>query len=513
MARFGNGFGERGTARRRDFVCQAAENPLNDARAFVDEHGVYLHQVGAGDEFFPGVVRGFDAADANDGNFSLQVRVELADDGGGQRLERPAAQAPDLLCQRFLFQTRACDGRVCGDDGVHAVFQHQFRDRGDLAVVQVRRDLYRHRHVASMNAGERRLVGLERAQQLVEVFLRLHLAQPGRVGRGDVDRDVIGVRIDRTQRGEVIVHGVFQRRVLVLANVDADQAGALPLVFVVQELRETDVVEAHAVDDGALRRQAEQPRFWVARLRARRDRAELQESETEIREYRCEVGVLVEAGGEADRIGKRDAHDRERQRGDAPAQQPAATREPVQCTQQGENEMMAALRIQPEQQLSEQGYNGAYPSFVGIARIVPVAARRTKGGALFLPAARVYGNSRSIRSVVPSPQGEYAMVRKVDYFAMHIPNRAGEAACVLKALSQEGVNLLAFTGFPSGRGSQADFVPANTAAFLKAARKIGFKVGKKKTGFLVQGKDRAGRWPRCSGNSPRPESTSPRWTA
>lgn len=84
------------------------------------------------------------------------------------------------------------------------------------------------------------------------------------------------------------------------------------------------------------------------------------------------------------------------------------------------------------------------------------------------------------------------MVRKVDYFAMHIPNRAGEAACVLKAFSHEGVNLLAFTGFPSGRGSQADFVPANTAAFLKAARKIGFRVGRKKTGFLVQGKDRAG---------------------
>jgi hypothetical protein len=84
------------------------------------------------------------------------------------------------------------------------------------------------------------------------------------------------------------------------------------------------------------------------------------------------------------------------------------------------------------------------------------------------------------------------MVRKVDYFAMHIPNRAGEAACVLRALGREGVDLLAFTGFPSGRGAQVDFVPADTAAFLKAARKIGFKVGKRKTGFLAQGKDRAG---------------------
>ena len=84
------------------------------------------------------------------------------------------------------------------------------------------------------------------------------------------------------------------------------------------------------------------------------------------------------------------------------------------------------------------------------------------------------------------------MARKVDYFAMKIPNRAGEAARLLRALGKAGVNLLAFTGFPTGRGSQVDFVPANTGAFLKAARKIGFRVGKKKTGFLIQGKDRTG---------------------
>ena len=40
-------------------------------------------------------------------------------------------------------------------------------------------------------------------------------------------------------------------------------------------------------------------------------------------------------------------------------------------------------------------------------------------------------------------------VRKVDYFAMKIPNRAGEAARLLKAMGKAGVNLLAFTGFPA----------------------------------------------------------------
>lgn len=83
-------------------------------------------------------------------------------------------------------------------------------------------------------------------------------------------------------------------------------------------------------------------------------------------------------------------------------------------------------------------------------------------------------------------------VRKVDYFAMNVPNRTGEAACLLKELKKQGVNLLGFTGFPSGHRSQVDFIPDNTARFLKAAKQIGMRTGKKKTGFLVRGKDRAG---------------------
>jgi hypothetical protein len=84
------------------------------------------------------------------------------------------------------------------------------------------------------------------------------------------------------------------------------------------------------------------------------------------------------------------------------------------------------------------------------------------------------------------------MIRKVNYYAMQVPNHAGEAHKILAGLRKAGVNLLAFTGFPSGRGSQMDFVPANSAAFTRAAKAAGLKVGKAKTGFLIQGKDRTG---------------------
>jgi len=83
-------------------------------------------------------------------------------------------------------------------------------------------------------------------------------------------------------------------------------------------------------------------------------------------------------------------------------------------------------------------------------------------------------------------------IKKVGYFAMDVPNKPREAARILQALSQAGVDLLAFSGFPRGRRSQLDFVPVDAALFRKAATRAKLKVRPKKTGFLVQGKDRKG---------------------
>ncbi|MBU2497390.1 MAG: ACT domain-containing protein, partial [Proteobacteria bacterium] len=76
-------------------------------------------------------------------------------------------------------------------------------------------------------------------------------------------------------------------------------------------------------------------------------------------------------------------------------------------------------------------------------------------------------------------------IRKVGYFAMDVADKPGEAAAVLQALSEAGVNLLAFSGFPRGRRAQLDFVPEDAAAFRKALNRAKLKVRPKKTGFLV----------------------------
>jgi len=83
-------------------------------------------------------------------------------------------------------------------------------------------------------------------------------------------------------------------------------------------------------------------------------------------------------------------------------------------------------------------------------------------------------------------------IRKAAYFSMQVPNTAGQGAKILARLRESGINLLAFTGFPNGRTAQVDFVPENVAVFVRAARRLGVKPGKRKTVFLVQGSDRVG---------------------
>ncbi len=83
-------------------------------------------------------------------------------------------------------------------------------------------------------------------------------------------------------------------------------------------------------------------------------------------------------------------------------------------------------------------------------------------------------------------------LRKVDYYYVMLPNRAGQGAKVMAALADEGVNLLAFSGFPSGRSAQLDLVPEDGAKLRRAARKLGLKLSVRKSGFLYQGDDKVG---------------------
>lgn len=83
-------------------------------------------------------------------------------------------------------------------------------------------------------------------------------------------------------------------------------------------------------------------------------------------------------------------------------------------------------------------------------------------------------------------------IRKVEYYALQADDKPGEGASILQMLETNRINLLALTAFPIEGGSQVSLVPEKPPRLMKLAKKFGWKLSQKKTGFLAQGKDRAG---------------------
>jgi hypothetical protein len=83
-------------------------------------------------------------------------------------------------------------------------------------------------------------------------------------------------------------------------------------------------------------------------------------------------------------------------------------------------------------------------------------------------------------------------IQRVQYFYAEVADRPGEGAKLLSTFKEQGVNLLACSGFPKGRRAQIDLIPADIAAFRAAARKAKLKLVGPKTAFLIQGDDRPG---------------------
>lgn len=84
-------------------------------------------------------------------------------------------------------------------------------------------------------------------------------------------------------------------------------------------------------------------------------------------------------------------------------------------------------------------------------------------------------------------------VRKVTYCYVKVPNRPGNGETILRELCDDGVNLVAYTGFPvSGGMAQLDFVADGLGRVRRAARRLGVRVSGARKAFLIQGKDEPG---------------------
>ena len=84
-------------------------------------------------------------------------------------------------------------------------------------------------------------------------------------------------------------------------------------------------------------------------------------------------------------------------------------------------------------------------------------------------------------------------IRKVSYAYVMVVNKSGEAARILEALRDAGVNLLAFSGFPQGRNhAQVDIVTDDIDRVMAAAKRYKWKLSRTKRAFLAQGTDEVG---------------------
>jgi hypothetical protein len=84
-------------------------------------------------------------------------------------------------------------------------------------------------------------------------------------------------------------------------------------------------------------------------------------------------------------------------------------------------------------------------------------------------------------------------VRRVNYAYLMVPNRPGQGARITDELREAGVNLLAYTAFPTRGGrAQVDLIAEDLGAIRRIARRNGWRLSDARKGFLVQGDDRVG---------------------
>ena len=159
------------------------------------------------------------------------------------------------------------------------------------------------------------------------------------------------------QTQQVVISGTFHRSIKVFANIDTQNPVITGLDDLLYQMINALVVKAKAVDYRLRLRQAEQARFWVARLRARGNGANFDKAKTGGGQPKDCIAVFIQSGSQPDRVGKIQTHHRYRQTGRLLAQllaKPAA----AGITKQLDGKIVGSLGVELEHQGASKSVHG-----------------------------------------------------------------------------------------------------------------------------------------------------------
>lgn len=223
--------------------------------------------------------------------------MDLPDNLRSPRCERPAAQTAGHLGGVRRYQSAFRDRRVRGDHSSRIMAAANVHRCLDPCIIEVGSDLHEQRL-----RSELAIPILQGAEQFVEAIGPLQVTEIRRVRGRNVDRDVIRNWMDQIESRKVVLDGLFVRHILILANVHANNAFAVEFRQSIGDRFGTVVVESQPIDQCLILREPQQPRPFVSRLRFQRYRPDFDKSEPQRGKLIHDPPILIETGGNADRI-------------------------------------------------------------------------------------------------------------------------------------------------------------------------------------------------------------------
>ena len=248
---------------------------------------------------------------------------------------------------------------VCRDDGRNRMSGNGTRRLGQIIRTEIGRQLHGQRNTLAVSVRQAFALRGQGRKQRIKRGCRLQIAQPCRIRRRNIHRDIVGHAVNRPHGRKVVLRRSLRGRGRILADIHPDNPAEFPPCEAIGRGLRPFVVESHAVDQRPRGRQAEEARTRITGLRARGNRPHLDAPESQPAPRIDMPRILVHTGGQTHTVGKTQPHDLDRR---AAGRRTEQTRAPSRL-EPGQSRRMGHLRGQGEENRPQDPVN-RHPSAI-----------------------------------------------------------------------------------------------------------------------------------------------------